>query len=99
MKQLGCKSLPAFPILDVFGIREVIAMIKARKANRTLEVFAERFDIVSKHEGREVSTFTFKLLGKTMYMSRDPKVMQAILATQFKDFEFGPNRIGAFRPL
>jgi hypothetical protein len=47
-----------------------------------------------------LASFAFQMpLGKTTIMTPHPRNMQAIYATQFKDFELGETRNESFKPL
>lgn len=52
----------------------------------------ERQEMMSKKLGRVCSTFTFNMLGQTIFFTSDPENIKALLATQFGDFELGPLR-------
>lgn len=45
------------------------------------------------------TTWHQQILGNWHHVTVDPKNIQALLATQFKDFELGPIRRGSFAPL
>jgi hypothetical protein len=49
--------------------------------------------------GRPVHTMEAQFLRVPLLNTKDPKIVQAILATQFKEFELGPIRFGTFSPL
>lgn len=98
-KQLGCKPAPSFPSPDPLGIVPMINIINANNKGKLPEHIIARFDKVSKQEGRPVHTIEAQLLRVPQFNSKDPKIVQAILATQFKDFELGPIRYGTFSPL
>jgi hypothetical protein len=64
------------------------------------EYVRETQNIVSKQEGRAVSTLQFRRpIWKYDYFTSDPKNIQAILALQFKEFGLGDARNGNFEPL
>ncbi|KAH8592233.1 cytochrome P450 alkane hydroxylase-like protein [Bisporella sp. PMI_857] len=44
-------------------------------------------------------TYTYSMLGATNYFTADEKNIQAVLATQFDDFDLGPIRRKVFAPL
>ncbi|KAJ6179432.1 hypothetical protein N7519_009893 [Penicillium mononematosum] len=50
-------------------------------------------------ENRYVTTFSIRNLGRTHIFTIDPKNIQAVLATQFKDFELGSVRQISMHPL
>lgn len=47
---------------------------------------------MSRLHGRECTTFSFNVLGTKVYFTSDPKNIQAILATQFADYDLGSTR-------
>ena len=98
-RQWGCKPAPQFPSPDPLGIMPIKDIIKANEKGKLCEHLVERFDKVSKKEGRSVHTMHTQFLRVPAYQTRDPKIIQAILATQFKDFQFGVIRLGTFGPL
>lgn len=55
------------------------------------------FQELSKEVGRP--TWAQNSLGTMVYVTTDPKNIQAILATQFNDFEIGQQRRGNFFPM
>ncbi|KAK3067606.1 hypothetical protein LTS18_001020, partial [Coniosporium uncinatum] len=73
--------------------------MKADKEKRVPVYLANRVKEVSKREERQVNTFHGKILTQSTYFTVEPKNIQALLATQFKDFHFGPGRNGNFGPL
>lgn len=70
-------------------LREIQAADKARLFPDFLE---QRQKKISKELGREVSTFTYSIMGQKLYFTSDPKNIQAMLATQFQDFDLGAAR-------
>jgi hypothetical protein len=98
-KRLGCKPPPELPSRDPLGINNMVRMIKSNNAGRLPHHFMERNEAVSKQEGRTVFTYQAHLARNWLIFTVDPKNIQAILATQFKDFELGPVRFGTFSPL
>ncbi|KAL1599827.1 hypothetical protein SLS60_007632 [Paraconiothyrium brasiliense] len=57
------------------------------------------FDDTSLRVKRKVYTYETKILGDKVLFTCDPRNIQAILATKFKDFELGQVRTGSFAPL
>ncbi len=98
-RQLGCKPPPYFPSPDPLGIVPVFNIIKAHNKGRLPEHVMERSAKTSKQEGRLVHTMEAQFLRVPLLNTKDPKIIQALLATQFKDFELGPIRFGTFSPL
>lgn len=98
-KQLGCGSIPGLGDDGPFGLVTVYRLIKADRAKRVPDFVAERFNIMSKRCGRNVTTISTRAPGANNLLTIEPRNIQAILATQFKDFELGKSRIDNFRPL
>jgi hypothetical protein len=98
-KRLGCKPPPRFPSPDPLGIGPIVNIIKANNKGKLVEHIVERFRLVSKQEGRPVHTMEAQFLRVPLLNTKDPKIVQAILATQFKEFELGLIRFGTFSPL
>lgn len=68
--------------------------MKADKDQLFPDMLIKRERDMSEIYGREVSTFKNHIMFQNVYFTSDPKNIQAMLATQFNDFEFGPARIG-----
>ena len=97
--KLGCKPPPAWNVGDPFGIKEVRAMLAADNTKRLPPYAVSRLEDISKREGRVVSTMAVTQAFETQFFTSDPKNIQALLATQFKDFGLGQTRINNFEPL
>lgn len=98
-KSLGCGSVPMYPSKDPFGIDNLKQSLVADKAKVVPELAEERVKIISEQEKRYVTTFSIRNLGRTHLFTIDPKNIQALLATQFKDFELGSVRRISLHPL
>jgi hypothetical protein len=98
-KRNGCKPAPTLPSPDPLGIVNVVRLIQSNNRGKLLDLIKGRWEIVSKQEGRPVFTFQTHIVRNWLFATCDPKNIQAILATQFKDFELGPIRFGTFSPL
>jgi hypothetical protein len=100
-RQLGC--LPAFPAkkawYDYFGIKDVARILKADKELRVPQYLKSRVDDTCEENSKVISTFYQNLMGGESIFTIEPKNIQAILATQFKDFGLGERRNGNFSPL
>jgi hypothetical protein len=92
-KELGCQ--PAFqrPYHLPFGVDMWHRLLKADKVN----MLPNELDDIANELGR--GTWEQYFLGTPNYVTTDPKNIQAILATQFNDFEIGPVRRGNFFPM
>ncbi|MCJ1405290.1 hypothetical protein MMC11_008517 [Xylographa trunciseda] len=92
-KRLGCKRPPMLPNRLPYGIDRVREALRADKAQQFVLMITKRFDDLA------VLTFENKVMGIAGFMTADPKNIQAILATQFHDFELGRFRRENFYPL
>lgn len=99
--RLGCQPVVALPqpVWDPLGLQLIVSWAKYAKEIRMLDGLTEMFQLVSRTEGRHVTTFKYGAVGSSKIFTMDPKNIQAVLATQFEDFEIGPHRIGNFMPL
>ena len=98
-RELGCGSLPLFPCKDPIGIDTLKQSLAADKEKILPELSARRVEIMSEREGRYVTTYVIRSLGRNLVFTIDPKNIQAVLATQFKDFELGEVRRHSMHPL
>ena len=85
-KKWGCQPVPFDVFSDQFGILNVLRLMRADKEKRFPDHLQERFEKNSAHYGRVVSTVAMRVLGNDAIITCDPKNIQAMLATQFKDF-------------
>jgi len=97
-RRLGCKSPPNRKSL-LFGIDHILQMVKADWDMRLPYLFIEIFEKMRTLEGRPVYTLKQSQLGETSFLTCDPKNIQAILASQFHDFDFGDSRRNALHGL
>ncbi|RHZ48508.1 cytochrome P450 [Aspergillus thermomutatus] len=97
-RRLGCGPTPLYPS-DPLGISVLKEALAADKAKKLLPMIERRVALMSDREGRYVTTFRFRQTGREIYFTTDPKNVQAILATQFKDFELGAPRRQAVHSL
>lgn len=99
-KALGCLPAPLFRPWDVFGIENFQIELNGMKTNRLSNAFSSRKQEMSAKIGRDCKTFRIKYpIGETWYYTFDPRNLQAVLATQFQDFQQPAARVGAFEPL
>lgn len=68
----------------------MLEMADADKNNRVPPQFMKSYEEVGS------STWTESMLNSTVIMTVDPKNVQAVLATKFRDFELGPQRRNNF---
>lgn len=98
-RSLGCGSLPLFPSKDPLGIDNLKQSLAADKEKLLPQLSERRVQIMSDRENRYVTTFILRNLGRNHVFTIDPKNIQAVLATQFKDFELGAVRHDSMHPL
>lgn len=98
-KRLGCEPAYQFNEFDIQGIRNVSRIIAADKKFRVPDYLKIRVDLACATEGKNITTIDQKVLGMRSTFTVDPKNVQAVLATQFKDFGLGERRNGNFSPL
>ncbi|KAF2450153.1 cytochrome P450 52A12 [Karstenula rhodostoma CBS 690.94] len=98
-KALGCEPAPVEPRADPFALINLVKTMWAHGNNRILEYLQGTFENTSSHVNRTVYTYETDFLGDKVLFTCDPKNIQAMLATQFKDFELGQIRTGSFAPL
>ena len=92
-KELGCK--PAFPrpYRLPFGIDMLTRITKADREH----VLPNEIQAIYNELG--VETWEQHFLGQKIFATVEPKNIQALLATQFNDFELGTLRRNQFAPL
>ena len=93
-----CGAIPTYPG-DILGINTLKEVLRADKEKLIPMLSARRVETMTAREGRYVTTFRFRQMGRESVFTSDPKNMQAILATQFKDFELGNARRNTMHPL
>lgn len=99
-KSFGCKPAPMFLPWDIFGIQNLRMELQAMTTNRLSSSFVERKRAMSAKVGRDCKTFRIKYPpGETWFYTFDPRNLQAVLATQFHDFQQPAGRVGALEPL
>lgn len=91
-KRLGCEPPAEFNLIDFEGIRNMSRIIEADKKYNIPDFIKARVDKECADEGRTITTFNQKLLGARTIFTTDPKNVQAVLATKFKDFGLGEKR-------
>lgn len=92
-KEWNCLPAPALKHKLPFGIDNVIRMLKADKEHRAPQETMDAYLQVNS------PTFMQSLIGPPIIVTHDPKNVQAVLATQFRDFEIGPQRRSNFFPM
>lgn len=92
--RLGCKPAYIRPYRWPLGLDILKRYINAANAQ-----VLQNDDLDLYKELGSRSTWYQNILGTWHYYTMEPKNIQAILATQFKDFELGPLRRGALGPV
>ena len=88
VKILGCEPAPLFRPWDVFGLQNFKIEMNGMKTNRLSYAFLDRKKEMSSKMGRDCKTFRIKYPpGEMWFYTFDPKNLQAVLATQFQDFQ------------
>ncbi|KAJ5172505.1 hypothetical protein N7492_005098 [Penicillium capsulatum] len=88
-QQLGCSKPPSYPCKDPIGIGNLRDVLAADKTKAVPLVWERRMKVMTNQKGRYVPTFILRMMGNDNIFTVDPKNVQAVLATQFKDFELG----------
>jgi len=89
----GCKSAPMMPTKLPLGL-DFLYRLVSWDADYQLPPFTYQL-----YKEMGVSTWEQSFLGVNAFATVDPKNVQAVLATQFHDFELGQTRRGNFFPL
>lgn len=92
-RELGCQPPFVRPHRLPFGLDLLRQIIRADKEQVVPQYFLELYHALGK------PTWVQNQIGTMFYITTDPKNIQALLATQFNDFEIGPMRRGNFFPL
>ena len=92
--KLGCKAPPLRPYKLPLGIDMLQRMIKADREKRVADLLFNVYEEVGR-----ASTWSQLFFGIESFYTVDPVNIQAILATQFKDFALGETRRKCFAPL
>ena len=98
-QRLGCKEMPASRYNGFLGIGNILEAIKADKAKLFPDLIVQRFRDTCDYHGRLIGTYSTRIFTSDNIYTYDPKNIQAILATQFKDFCIGAGRQYCMGPL
>lgn len=101
-RRLGCLPASKFSDqlpLDYLNLRVATRLAKADKEYRIPHWIESRINKEYNAEGKRVTTFYANILGSKGVFTVEPRNIQAILATQFKDFGLGDLRNASFSPL
>ncbi|KAL4923071.1 cytochrome P450 [Aspergillus undulatus] len=94
----GCGSLPRYPT-DILGVSSLKESLKADKEKQVPLVPQRRIEKMCIQEGRPVTSFRIRQMGRENIFTCDPVNVQAILAHKFKDFELGAARRHTLMPM
>lgn len=99
-KAKGCKPVVVSVSSEVTGLRIIRRMLSALHA-KAFPIWAENeFAKTSELHGRQVDTMILQVpLFDTAILTRDPRNIQAMLATSFKDYGMGEHRSANFAAL
>jgi cytochrome P450 len=92
-EQLGCKPPKRRQHHWPLGIDLLRQLIDADQKERVPQFLLET------QQELKVGTWVQNLMGEDMIATMEPKNIQALLATQFSDFELGQQRRGSFNPI
>ena len=99
-KALGCKPAPLFRPWDILGVQNFKIELGGMRNHCLSKAFVDRKNEMSVKVGRDCKTFRiYYPPGETWMYSFDPRNLQAVLATQFRDFQQPAARVGAFHAL
>ncbi|CAL3971722.1 unnamed protein product [Diplocarpon coronariae] len=92
-RELKCEEPPFQKNRFPFGVEHVVRALAADR-NKQFPV-----DTIKRMSDVGAITYRYSVLGNRNIFTADEKNIQAILATQFRDFDLGPTRRGNFWPL
>ena len=93
-RRLGCKPSPRYLASWPLGLDLIRDALKADRAKQFPDLLVSRFERMNKRDYR------YSVLGAaSTFVTAEPKNIQALLATQFKDFSLGDIRKANFFPL
>lgn len=91
-KQLKCQPPPQFKNKLPLGVDQISRSLKALASKQFPTDTKQKFDEIN------ALTFTSTILGRELMATADEHNIQALLATQFQDFDLGAERIDNFMP-
>lgn len=98
-RRLRCKPPPRAHAGFPFGIKTLLASLKADQEKRFPDYLIDQSKVMQVQEGRVVQTTQLTILGQRRIITHDPANLKAVLATQFKEFGLGHDRVSNFNPL
>ncbi|KAJ5177047.1 uncharacterized protein N7482_002924 [Penicillium canariense] len=97
--RIGCGEVPLYSSQDPFGISTLLETLDAAREKLLPQLAERRMTFLSRKHDRYVSTFRMCQAGRENMFTADPKNIQAMLATQFKDFGLGDMRRNVANPV
>lgn len=91
----GCLPPPTVPSKGLFGIKTLVASIRATKEERGVQFIQQEFDAI----GKNVHTVRATIFDYELFLTRDTENAKAMFATQSSDFDIGPHREKMFKDL
>lgn len=98
-RRLGCQPAHSIKSIDPLGLQNLYRILKADREFRVPQYLKGRVDTACVDYDRSLTTFSNSFFGSIAYFTIEPKNIQAVLATQFKDFGLGERRNGNFATL
>ncbi|KAJ6185266.1 hypothetical protein N7519_006567 [Penicillium mononematosum] len=98
-RKISCGEPPLYPSQHPFGISTLFETLDAAREKRLPQLAERRISFLSRRHNRYVSTFRMYQAGRENLFTADPKNIQSMLATQFKDFGLGEMRRNVAEPL
>lgn len=99
-KELGCELAPLVPTSDPSGFYDIILGARCLKEMTFPILMREMTDFMAQHCGYYTATMRVRLPGfQQAIFTVDPRNIQAMLALQFKEFDFGYKRVNSLKPL
>lgn len=98
-RSIGCGEPPVYPGRDPFGISILLETLEAAREKLLPQLAERRMAFLSRQHDRYVFTFRMCQAGRQNLFTADPKNIQAMLATQFKDFGLGDTRRNVADPV
>jgi cytochrome P450 len=89
---LNCAPPPHLPTTLPLGIDFILRQLRA------LRTFSFPLDLIAVTHELSAITYSFSVLNTAKFFTADEKNIQALLATQFTDFELGQDRRDLFNP-
>ncbi len=93
-RQLNCGPIKRAPLRDpVLGIDFLLESLASLRKHHILDFYTETF------KRYRATTYTTKVLGRTVLMTDEPENLKAILSKKFEDFPIGGIRLDAVVPV